>query len=196
MRSAVAVYCGARRGVVPAHAATLAALGEELARRRIRLIFGGGRVGLMGVLADACLAAGGEVVGVIPKTMVERELAHPGLTTLEVVGSMHERKARMAELAEAFIAAPGGFGTLDEVFEAITWTQLGLQAKPVGFLDVDGFFAPLRAQLDQMLDAGFIEPPHREMLIFEADPQRLLDALAAIRVPPPRRELLRRGSSR
>lgn len=196
MRSAVAVYCGARRGVVPAHAVSLAALGEELARRRIRLIFGGGRVGLMGVLADACLAAGGEVVGVIPKTMVERELAHPGLTTLEVVGSMHERKARMAELAEAFIAAPGGFGTLDEVFEAITWTQLGLQAKPVGFLDVDGFFAPLRAQLDQMLDAGFIEPPHREMLIFEADPQRLLDALAATRIPPPRRELLRRGSSR
>ncbi|GIX32061.1 MAG: putative cytokinin riboside 5'-monophosphate phosphoribohydrolase [Lysobacterales bacterium] len=196
MRSAVAVYCGARRGVVPVHAAALADLGEELARRRIRLIFGGGRVGLMGILADACLAAGGEVVGVIPKTMVERELAHPGLTALEVVGSMHERKARMAELAEAFIAAPGGFGTLDEVFEAITWTQLGLQAKPVGFLDVDGFFAPLRAQLDQMLAAGFIEPPHREMLIFEADPQRLLDALAATRVPPPRRELLRHGASR
>jgi uncharacterized protein (TIGR00730 family) len=195
MLRAVAVYCGARRGALAAHAAAVAALGRALARRGIRLVFGGGRVGLMGAIAEACLAAGGEAFGVIPQAMVERELAHPGLTRLEVVDSMHARKARMAELADAFVAAPGGFGTLDEIFEAITWTQLGLHAKPVGFLDVGGFFAPLASQLERMLEAGFIEPAHASMLVFEADPERLLDALAAARVPPPRRELAA-GSAR
>ncbi|MDW8479920.1 MAG: TIGR00730 family Rossman fold protein [Xanthomonadales bacterium] len=189
MLRAVAVFCGARAGADPHWAEGVAELGRELARRGLRLVFGGGRVGLMGTVADACLAEGGEVVGVIPAEMAERELAHRGLSRLELVSGMHARKARMAALADAFIAAPGGFGTLDEILEAITWTQLGLQAKPCGFLDLGGFFAPLAAQLDRMCAGGFIEPEHRAMLVFEPTPAALLDRLAALRVPRPRREL-------
>jgi uncharacterized protein (TIGR00730 family) len=186
---AVAVFCGAKPGVNARHRAALVALGRAIAQGGMTLVFGGGRVGLMGVVADAALAAGGRVVGVIPGSMVERELAHAGLSELHVVESMHARKALMAELADAFIACPGGFGTLDEVFEALTWTQIGLQRKPSGFLDVDGFFQPLAVQLDRMTEAGFIEPAHRAMVCFEPDPARIIEHLAALDLPPVRAEM-------
>jgi uncharacterized protein (TIGR00730 family) len=188
---AVAVFCGAKPGTRELHRGALRELGRVIAEAGLTLVFGGGRVGLMGVVADAALAAGGHVVGVIPGAMVERELAHTGLSELHVVESMHARKALMAEMSDAFIACPGGFGTLDEVFEALTWTQIGLQRKPSGFLDVDGFFQPLAAQLDRMTEAGFIEPAHRAMVCFEPEPARMLERLAALELPPVRAEMAR-----
>lgn len=140
------------------------ALGRHLAKTGIRLVYGGGRVGLMGAVADGCLAAGGEVVGVIPRALEEKELAHLGATEMHVVESMHERKTRMADLADAFLAMPGGIGTLEEIFEVYTWTQLGFHAKPCGFLDVAGYFAPLTAFLDRMVDERFLREEHREFL--------------------------------
>jgi uncharacterized protein (TIGR00730 family) len=186
---ALAVFCGAKPGAHEVHREALRGLGRAIAGRGITLVFGGGRVGLMGIVADAVLAAGGRAVGVIPRNMVERELAHTGLSELHVVESMHARKALMAEMSDAFIACPGGFGTLDEVFEALTWTQIGLQRKPSGFLDVEGFFGPLAAQLDGMTEAGFIEPAHRAMLCFEPDPVRMIERLAALELPPVRKEM-------
>jgi hypothetical protein len=155
------VYCGSNAGADPVFAELAAHLGTALARRQIGLVYGGGNVGLMGVLADAALAAGGEVVGVIPEQLLRAEIAHHGLTHLEVVGSMQERKNRMSELAEGFIALPGGFGTLDELTEMLTWTQLGLQAKPVVLLDARGFFQQLFAWFDAAVEAGFVRPAHR-----------------------------------
>lgn len=187
--NAIAVFCGAKPGAHEIHREAMRTLGRAIAESGRTLVFGGGRVGLMGIVADAALAAGGRVVGMIPRGMVERELAHTGLSELHVVESMHARKALMAEQADAFIACPGGFGTLDEVFEALTWTQIGLQRKPSGFLDVDGFFAPLAQQLDVMTGAGFIEPAHRGMVCFEADPVRLIERLAALELPPVRKEM-------
>ena len=192
MRS-VAVYCGARAGRDPAFAQGLAALGRCIAQRGWRLVYGGGRVGLMGVVADAALAAGGEVVGVIPRSMMARELGHPGVSALEQVDSMHERKARMAELSDAFIAAPGGFGTLDELFEALTWTQLGLQRKPCGLYDLQGYYADLGRFLDRALAEDFVDGNHRQGLLCEGEPDRLLDALAAWQPPAPRREVAAGG---
>jgi uncharacterized protein (TIGR00730 family) len=176
---AVAVYCGSSRGTDPAYAATAASLGETLAARGIRLVYGGGHVGLMGVLADAVLAAGGEVFGVITRALKAKEVAHPALTTLLVVDTMHERKAVMADAADAFVMLPGGFGTLDEFFEVLTWTQLGIHAKPCGILDAAGFFEPLRALVDGAVTAGFVHPAHRDMIVADDDPARLLDRLAA-----------------
>src|SRR5215471_16866630 len=141
--SSVAVYCGSNAGNDPQYAAAAAALGRVLADRGIRLVYGGGQVGLMGVLADAVLERGGEVLGVITEALVVKEVSHRGLTGLQVVGTMHERKAVMADAADAFIMLPGGFGTFDEFFEVVTWTQLGIHAKPCGVLDVAGYFAPL-----------------------------------------------------
>jgi uncharacterized protein (TIGR00730 family) len=146
-------------------------------------VYGGGNVGLMGILADAALGAGARVVGVIPEALVARELAHAGLSELRVVGSMHERKALMAELADAFIALPGGLGTLDELFEVWTWAQLGLHARPIGLLDVEGFFQPLVAHLDRAVAEGFVRPQHRAMVVIEGEPERLLDRFAAYRAP-------------
>ena len=138
----VCVFCGSNVGRDPAYRRLTESLGRTLARRGVGLVFGGGRVGLMGALADAALAAGGEVIGVLPKALMEREIGHRGLTELRIVGSMHERKALMADLADGFVALPGGIGTLEELFEVWTWAQLGLHAKPCGLLDTDGFFAP------------------------------------------------------
>lgn len=158
------VYCGSSPGTRPEYADTAMALGRHLAETGIRLVYGGGRVGLMGAVADGCLAAGGEVVGVIPRALEEKELAHLGATEMHVVESMHERKTRMADLADAFLAMPGGIGTLEEIFEVYTWTQLGFHAKPCGFLDVAGYFAPLTAFLDRMVDERFLREEHREFL--------------------------------
>jgi uncharacterized protein (TIGR00730 family) len=160
----VCVYCGSNTGLHPVYAARAAMLGERLARERLVVVYGGGNVGLMGVLADAALSAGGEVVGVIPEQLVGWEVAHRGLSRLEVVSNMHERKARMFDLSDAFIALPGGFGTLDEMFEMLTWRQLGLGDKPCAFLDVDGFYAPLITMLDRMVDTGFLRSEHRRDL--------------------------------
>jgi uncharacterized protein (TIGR00730 family) len=156
-------------------------MGRTLAGRGLELVYGGGSVGLMGRLADAALAAGGRVVGVIPGVLRDRELAHRGLTELLVVGSMHQRKARMAELSDAFVALPGGMGTLEELAEILTWAQLGLHQRPVGLLDVAGYYGPLIAFFDQARDAGFLRPEHRDLLTVGGDPGALLDRLAAWR---------------
>jgi uncharacterized protein (TIGR00730 family) len=179
----VCVYCGANTGSRAAYAAAARRLGTLLGERGLGLVYGGGNVGLMGIVADAALAAGAAVVGVIPQAMVERELGHQGLTDLRVVASMHERKALMAELADAFVALPGGLGTLDELFEVWTWGQLGLHARPIGLLDVEGFFQPLVAHLDHAVAEGFVRPPHRAMVAVEREPERLLDRLAAYEAP-------------
>jgi uncharacterized protein (TIGR00730 family) len=152
----VAIFTGSQSGP-PSHQQAAAELATDLARAGVGIVYGGGHVGLMGVVADAALAAGGEVVGVIPQHLVDDELAHPGLPRLDVVGSMHERKARMAELSDAFVALPGAAGTLEELFEAWTWGMLGLHAKPTVLVDVDGFWQPLLAQLRQMVDAGYLD---------------------------------------
>jgi uncharacterized protein (TIGR00730 family) len=159
----VAVYCGSSFGARPSYADAARRFGTALAGRDIGLVYGGASVGLMGALADAVAAAGGEVVGVIPQHLVDDELAHPGLPQLEIVQSMHERKARMADLASGFVALPGGFGTLDETIELLTWNQLGLIAKPVVFLDVNGFFDPLFAFFAAAVDAGFVRPAHLDL---------------------------------
>jgi hypothetical protein len=156
-------------------------MGGALARRGTELVFGGGRVGLMGVLADAVLAAGGRAIGVIPEAMVAKDLAHRGLSELRVVGSMHERKALMADLSDAFIALPGGFGTLEEYCEALTWAQLGLHAKPCGLLNVAGFYDALLELLDHAVSEQFVAGPHRSLVLVEEDPQRLLELLAGYR---------------
>jgi uncharacterized protein (TIGR00730 family) len=176
--SSVAVYCGSNAGNDPVYAAAAASLGRVLADRGIRLVYGGGQVGLMGVVADAVLARGGEVYGVITEALVAKEVSHPGLSRLRVVGTMHERKAVMADAADAFVMLPGGFGTLDEFFEVLTWTQLGIHAKPCGILDVAGFFGPLRALVDGAVAAGFVHPAHRDMIVTGEDPGGLLDRLS------------------
>ncbi len=175
--SSVGVYCGSSPGADPGYAAAAVTLGQMLAERGIRLVYGGGHVGLMGVLADACLARGGEVHGVITRALDAREIAHGGLTRLEIVETMHERKAAMADQADGFIMLPGGFGTLDEFFEVVTWTQLGIHSKPCGVLDVGGFFAPLRELLDTATRQRFLRPDHRDLVIMESDPARMLDRL-------------------
>ncbi len=182
MRS-VCVFCGSSSGTEQAYAEAARALGRTLAESGITLVYGGGRVGLMGVVADAALGAGGEVVGVIPKALLEREIAHDGLTDLRVVGSMHERKALMSALCEGFIALPGGTGTLEEFFEALTWAQLGEHRKPCGFLDVGGYYGPLLAVFDQMVAQGFLSEEHRSMILVETEPIRLLEAFARYRPP-------------
>jgi len=171
---AVCVYCGSNAGSRPAYAERAAQLGTLLAREGLALVFGGGNVGLMGIAADAALAAGGEVVGVIPEQLVGWEVAHRGLTRLEVVANMHERKARMFDLSDAFVALPGGFGTLDEMFEMLTWRQLGLGDKPCAFLDVEAFFAPLVAMMDRMVDERFLHRDQRRDLWHGEDMHAML----------------------
>jgi len=175
----VAVYCASSPGFDLAYSRTAGRLGTLLAERAMKVIYGGGHVGLMGVVADAALSAGGEVHGVITRALQAKELAHHGLTSLAVAETMHERKAAMADRADAFIMLPGGYGTFDEFFEVVTWTQLGIHVKPCGVLDVDGFFAPLRAQLEAMTSAGFLRSEHRDMILIDEDPEALLDRLAA-----------------
>ena len=179
----VCVFCGSSVGNSSAYSEYAEALGQLLAAKKIGLVYGGGHVGLMGVIADAVLAAGGEVTGVIPQALDDREIAHSGLTDLRVVDSMHTRKAMMADLSDAFIAMPGGVGTFEEIFEAITWTQLGVHRKPCGFLNVAGFYTPLIAFIDQAVTEGFIKSVHRAMIVVDDNPERLLDSLAAIELP-------------
>jgi hypothetical protein len=175
----VTVFCGSNPGTDPAYADGARALGAELARRGLGLVYGGGRVGLMGIVADSVLAAGGEVTGVIPRHLWDKEVGHAGLTELLVVDSMHERKLAMADRADAFIALPGGVGTFEELFEVLTWTQLGIHDKAVGVLDVAGFYAPMLAFLDSAVAAGFLREGHRAILQAATDPAELLDRLAA-----------------
>lgn len=174
----VAVYCGARTGQDPAYAQAARTIGRLLGERGLGLVFGGGRVGLMGVVADAALEAGAPVVGVIPRSMVDKELAHTGCTELHVIETMHERKAMMAERASSFLALPGGVGTLDEVFEAITWNQLAIHNKAIGFLDTDGFYQGLRTWLDHAASKGLIPQSTMDRLVFEESPATMLDRIA------------------
>lgn len=180
----VCVFCGSSPGNLPAYLDAARATGQALAARGLGLVYGGGSVGLMGAVADATLAAGGEVVGVIPRALELRELAHRRLTTLHVVGSMHERKARMAELADGFLALPGGMGTLEELAEILTWAQLGLHARPVGLLDVAGYYGALIAFFDRAAGEGFVRPEHRRLLLVGSEPGPLLDRFAAWRPVP------------
>lgn len=175
------MFCGSNPGADPAFEAAAVALGEALASRGIQLVYGGGQIGLMGVLADAAMNAGGQVRGVITRALEAKEVAHRGLTELLVVESMHERKGAMADASDCFIMLPGGFGTLDEFFEAVTWTQLGVHAKPCGMLDVNHYFDPLRAFLDRAVAQRLVRPEHRALIIDETDPEVLLDTLAAWR---------------
>jgi len=177
--STVCIYAGSNRGSDPAHAVAAERLGRLLAAQGIGIIYGGGRVGLMGVIADSVLEAGGTVVGVIPESLHEREITHTGLTELHVVASMHERKAMMADRADAFIALPGGLGTIEELVEAATWTQLGIHRKPVGLLDSGTFWRPLEVLLDHAVDQGFLRAEHREAMIRVEDPESLLARLQA-----------------
>ena len=173
----VCVFCGSSLGARPEFAEAARTFGRLLGERRIGLVYGGARAGLMGVVADAALAVGGEVIGVIPRSLVEREIAHSGLSELRVVSSMHERKATMAELSDAFVALPGGLGTLEELFEVWTWAQLGIHRKRIALLDVSDFYAPLTAFLDHAVDEGFIKTPNRSGLIVATNPEGLLDVI-------------------
>jgi uncharacterized protein (TIGR00730 family) len=173
----VCVYCGSAPGNRPAFAVAAAAMGQLLAREGIGVVYGGASVGLMGIVADAALAAGGEVIGVLPEKLFEREVAHAGLSELHTVASMHERKALMSELSDAFIALPGGYGTIEEVVEAVTWTQLGIHAKPVALLDVDGYYEHLVAFLDRAVVDGLLRPDSRALLLCDDDAPRLLERL-------------------
>lgn len=177
------MFCGSSTGSNPAFANAAQVLATELARREIEIVYGGGNVGLMGVVADAALAAGGRVTGVIPHGLVSRELAHPGVTTLHVVKSMHERKALMAELSDGFIALPGGFGTLEEFCEAVTWTQLGIHEKPCALLNVEGYYDGLLAFLVHALQQDFLRPTHFEIIVSSSDPQDLVQRV--LRWQPP-----------
>ncbi len=164
--TALCVYCGSARGNHPDYLALATAFGHELAKRGIALVYGGGKVGLMGTVADAVLAGGGKAIGVIPRQLVELEVAHPGLSELLVVETMHQRKTRMYELSDAFVALPGGFGTLDEMFEMLTWAQLGLHRYPCAFLDVKGYYRHLRQMVEHMVDEGFVKAGQRDSLWF------------------------------
>jgi len=179
----ICVFAGSSSGANPVYAEVAQTLGGEVARRGWGLVYGGSSRGLMGVVADAALAAGGEVIGVLPRGLFMREVAHQRLTELREVGSMHERKALMAQLSDGFIALPGGFGTCDELFEAVTWAQIGIQQKPVGLLDINGYFTALLTFVAHSTDEGFIPPAQAKLLMRETDPTALLDALASYQPP-------------
>jgi uncharacterized protein (TIGR00730 family) len=180
----VCVFCGSSRGSDPRYSDAAAAVGRLLARRGLGVVFGGGSVGLMGILADRALAEGGAVTGVIPHGLAARELAHPGVADLRVVPTMHARKALMAELADGFLALPGGMGTLDELFEIVTWGQLGIHCKPIGVLNVAGYYDPLVALLDHARAGGFLGAEGRSLVLVDDDAGRLLDRMSS-HVPPP-----------
>jgi uncharacterized protein (TIGR00730 family) len=183
----ICVFSGSAVGARPEYRQAAEDLGRLAARSGVRLVYGGGRMGLMGAMADAALAAGGEVLGVIPEFLSQREIRHDGLTALHVVPTMHARKALMAELSGAFLAMPGGLGTLDELCEILTWSQLGLHAKPVGLLNVRGYFDPLIEQIERAITDGFCRPEHRELFVVESEPARLLERLPTHRLPAVRK---------
>jgi uncharacterized protein (TIGR00730 family) len=176
------VFCGSKTGTNPVFHETARELGDALARQHLRLIYGGGNIGLMGVVADAVLAAGGEVTGVIPNALVARELVHVGVQDMRIVESMHDRKALMAELADGFVALPGGLGTFEELFEILTWAQLDFHNKPVAVLNVKGYFSPLVELIDHAVAEGFVRPQHRELLHVAADVEELIQILRQIPV--------------
>ncbi|HEX8454729.1 MAG TPA: TIGR00730 family Rossman fold protein [Longimicrobium sp.] len=188
----VCVFCGSSPGTRPVYAEAARAMGRLLAERGIGLVYGGGKVGLMGEVADAVLAAGGEVTGVIPRALMEREVGHQGLTTLHVTGTMHERKALMVDLSDGFVALPGGYGTLDELCEALTWSQLGIHARPCGVLNVDGYFDALLALFDHAVREGFVREAHRGLVLEATEPATLLDAMARFQ-PPTMEKWIRDG---
>ena len=173
----ICVFCGSRPGSSPQYRAAAEEMGAELVQRNIGLVYGGGNVGLMGMIADAVLRAGGEAVGVIPENLMAREVGHNGLTKLHVVRSMHERKALMADLSDAFVALPGGFGTLEEFCEVVTWTQLGLHAKPCGILNILGYYSPLLAMFDHAVEERFLKPENRALVLAGESPTDLLQAM-------------------
>ncbi|MEM7481394.1 MAG: TIGR00730 family Rossman fold protein [Acidobacteriota bacterium] len=179
----ICVFCGSNSGSRPAYREAARQLGTTLAERGVGVVYGGGRVGLMGELADAALARGGEVIGVIPEALFEKEVGHPGLTELHRTRTMHERKALMAELSDAFVALPGGIGTLEELFEVWTWAQLGFHGKAVALYDVEGYFGPLLAYVDRMVEQGFLRQPHRDLVCQASDPAGLIDVLQTARTP-------------
>jgi uncharacterized protein (TIGR00730 family) len=179
----ICVYAGSNPGSHPAYADGARALAKTLAEREIALVFGGSKLGLMGVLADTVLDAGGEAIGIMPQALIDREIGHPGLTELRIVGSMHERKALMAELSDAFVAVPGGIGTLEELIEVYTWSQLGIHQKACGVLNVDGYYDHLAAFLDHAVTQGFLRSQHRAVLSVADEPPELLDRLAAYEPP-------------
>jgi hypothetical protein len=179
MMKYICVFCGSNLGTRPAYKLAAQALGQALVKRGLGLVYGGGNVGLMGTIADAVLAAGGKAIGVIPQALVEKELAHKGLTQLHIVSSMHERKAMMADLSDGFIALPGGFGTFEEFFEVLTWAQLGFHQKPCGLLNIEGYYDRLIALADHATAEQFVRPAHRSLILEAQDPDRLLDTFAA-----------------
>ena len=183
MLTSLCVFCGSSFGNRPAYRATANELGRLLAERGITLVYGGGNIGLMGAVADACLEAGGRVIGVIPQVLVDKEVAHRQLTELHVVGSMHERKARMADLAGGFLALPGGAGTFEEFFEILTWAQLGLHRKACALLNVEGYYDPLLAMVDHAVAEGFVKPVHRALLLSDSHAAPLLDRMSEYTVP-------------
>lgn len=180
----ICVFCGSSPGALPDYIESARALGGVLAEHGIRLVYGGASVGVMGALADAVLAAGGKAVGVIPRALWEREVAHTGLTELHVVESMHQRKAMMAELSDGFIALPGGIGTMEELFEVWTWAQLGMHRKPCGLLDVAGYYRPLIAFLDHMVEQHFVRDAHRSIVLVDHDPGALVQRFRHYSAPP------------
>jgi len=179
----ICVFCGSSSGTQPIYTHAAETVGRQLAQQGTELVYGGGNVGLMGTVADSCLAHGGRVLGVIPQLLVDKEVAHTGLTELRIVGSMHERKALMADLADAFIALPGGFGTWEEFCEILTWSQLGIQRKACAVLNVNGYYSPLLQMADNAVAEGFLRPIHRDLLLSDDDPTRLLDRLSTYVVP-------------
>lgn len=179
----VCVFCGSRDGNDPAYVAAAKATGAAIAKRGWKLVFGGGHVGMMGALADAALAAGGEVIGVMPRALLTREVAHPDITRLHLVTSMHRRKALMSSLSDGFLTLPGGYGTLEEFFETLTWAQLGLHTKPCALFDVAGFWQPLLGMVDTQIAAGFVPAEHRRLIMTGDDPNTLLDRMA-VYIPP------------
>lgn len=179
----ICVFCGSSPGNLQSYRDAAQETGEMLARENIGLVYGGGKVGLMGIVADSVLAAGGDVTGVMPRHLVESEISHDGLTTLEVVEDMHERKMKMAELSDAFITLPGGAGTMEEIMEQWTWAQLGIHNKPCAFFNVDGYYNSLRQMIAKMVDAGFMKGTYADMLIYCEDAQSILDAFRAYEPP-------------
>ena len=181
--SRICVFCGSKTGADDRYAADADAMGRLMADAGIGLVFGGGSVGLMGVVADAVLDAGGEVIGVLPEMLATKELRHTGVADMRLVADMHERKALMAELSDAFIALPGGYGTFEELFEVITWAQLGIHRKPIGLLNTAGYFDPLVRLIDHAVQEGFIKPAHRQLILVEERPDAMLPGLRAHELP-------------
>ena len=183
MLTYICVFCGSSRGRRPSYAAAAISLAKYLAAGNIGIVYGGSNAGLMGILADAALEAKGEIIGVMPRVLAAKEVAHTGLADLRIVNSMHERKALMAELADAFIALPGGYGTLEEFCEILTWTQIGIQRKPCGLLNVEGYYDGLLSMFDHAVGERFLKPEHRQMVLSDSSPEALVDRLLNCRLP-------------